>query len=141
MKGLSWVGPILLGLLLLPGCAAPKSVEPQTQAAAASLQAGAQTVQGVVLGGGDTTPAGLMDAPRTFVYQVELEDGQQISVSFTSYPPSPAVAGGPPYRLTIHTSEIQAGNYIIAHGSYDPNTQTLVVAEEGDFLEVYEKKP
>ena len=48
-------------------------------------------------------------------------------------------------RAKIHMDmaavQIQAGNYIIAHGSYDPNTQTLVVAEEGDFLEVYDKKP
>jgi hypothetical protein len=136
--GLLWG---MLALLFVTGCADPNPAQLQTPQSAGALQEGAQTVQGVVLSGGDTTPPGLMDAPRTFVYQVKLEDGQTIAVSFTSYPPSPAFAGGPPYRLTIQTSEIQPGNYIIAHGTYHLDTQTLVVAEEGDFVEVYAEKP
>ncbi len=144
MKHWRWLVGLLL--LMMAGCADaeldPAQARPsQGVAGVSALAAGPQTVQGKILGGGDTTPPGLMDAPRTYIYQVELEDGQTISVAFTSYPPSPAFASGPPYRLTVHTAEIQPGNYLIAHGSYDPQTQTLSVAVEGDFFEVYAEKP
>lgn len=46
-------------------------------------------ITGTVIGGGYTTPEGLFDAPRKFVYQVRQDDGSVVKVTYTAYPPSP----------------------------------------------------
>ncbi|MCJ7694308.1 MAG: hypothetical protein MUO40_02680 [Anaerolineaceae bacterium] len=105
------------------------------------LSAGAQVVWGVVLGGGDQTPEGLMDAPRTFIYQVRLDSGEEINVSYTAYPPSPSDEGQPAPKLTFYNGVISAGDYLVAQGTYDTDTRTLNVAHEPDFIETFIEKP
>ena len=100
------------------------------------------TVSGYVVGGGDTTPKGLSDAPRKFVYNVEKEDKSFIYVAYTAYPPSP-VGGGEKNKigLNFHAGMILTGDYLKARGSYDKDTNTLIVAAEGDYIETYPEKP
>lgn len=129
---------MLVAGLLLAACAPADSA---TKQAAQPLESGLQQVAGVVLGGGDTTPAGLMDAPRTFIYQVKLDSGEEINVSYTALPPSPAGDTAPAIKLTFYAGEVKAGDYLTARGTYDKATQTLSVAAEGDFIETFEKKP
>jgi hypothetical protein len=102
---------------------------------------GVQEVQGVVISGGDTSQPGLMDAPRVFIYQVRLDSGEEIAVSFTAYPPGPESNSRPEIRLDFHGGEIVAGDYLIARGTYDQETKTLTVAAEGDFIETFKEKP
>ncbi|TLN02979.1 hypothetical protein FDZ74_14985 [bacterium] len=100
-----------------------------------------QQVGGIVLSGGDTSPQGRMDAPRSFVYRVRLESGAEIDVAYTAYPPSPAGDARPKVQLTFHAGEILVGDYLSARGAYDQATNTLTVAAEGDFIQTFEKKP
>ena len=44
---------------------------------------------GRVTSGGDTTPEGLLDVPRRFVYRIETETGSTFNLTYTSFPPSP----------------------------------------------------
>lgn len=106
-----------------------------------SLTAGLQEVSGIVLSGGDQTPQGLIDAPRTYIYQVRLDSGEEINISYIAYPPSPANESKPSPKLTFNEGEIKIGDYIKAKGLYDLGTQTLTVALETDFIETYAKKP
>ena len=99
------------------------------------LSSGVQTIQGVVLGGGDQTPEGLLDAPRQFIYQVKLDSGEEINVTYTAYPPSPAGDSMPHPKLTIHAGEILFGDSITARGTFDAETRTLVVELDSDFIE------
>ena len=102
----------------------------------------ATTISGYVVSGGDTTPEGLTDAPRKFVFKVERDDGSFVSVSYTAYPPRPAeVQAGKNVRLDFHSGTIQIGDYLKARGTYDKDTNTLVVANEGNYIETYPKKP
>lgn len=128
---------LILMCLILSSCA-PLQPEPTR---IVSLTAGVQEVSGIVLGGGDQNPPGLMDAPRTFIYQVRLDSGEEINISYTAYPPSPVNESKPSPKLTFNEGEIQIGEYIIAKGLYDLATQTLTVALEADFIETYAKKP
>ncbi len=54
------------------------------------LSAGVQEISGLVLSGDDQTPEGLLDTPRGYKYLVRLDSGEQISITYTAYPPSPA---------------------------------------------------
>jgi hypothetical protein len=104
-------------------------------------------ISGRVNGGGDTTPAGLLDAPRQFVYEIETDENSSIKdspiyVTYTAFPPSPiGDAQRKKIRLDFHEGRILIGHYIRAGGSYNPNTKTLTVAEEGDFIEAFSEKP
>lgn len=93
-------------------------------------------ISGRVISGGDTTPEGLLDAPRKFVYQIEKEDGSVVNLTYTAFPPSPF--GDRQLKkitLTLHEGRISIGHHVKASGSYDPETNTLTVAQEGDFIE------
>jgi len=105
-----------------------------------ALQAGAQEISGVVLSGGDQTPPDLQDAPRQFVYQVQMEDGKVVNVAYTAYPPSPA-ADRRKITLDFHAGQVQVGDYMEAKGQFDPVTNTLTVSEEGDSIRTYSQKP
>lgn len=105
------------------------------------LSSGVQEVSGLILSGGDQTPQGLLDAPRTFIYQVRLDSGEEINISYIAYPPSPVNESKPSPMLTLNDGEIKIGDYIIAKGLYDLATRTLTVALETDFIETYGKKP
>jgi hypothetical protein len=99
-------------------------------------------VNGKVLSGGDTTPQGLFDAPRRFLYQLQQANGEIINVSYTAYPPSPAgnIANS---KITISTYNegIHAGDYMRAYGTYALTANTVTIADEGDFLKTYPVQP
>jgi hypothetical protein len=102
----------------------------------------ATTVSGIVISGGDTTPEGLLDAPRTFVYQLEKDDHPIVNVSYTAYPPSPAGdVNNAKITLNLYNSGIKVGDYLIASGNYNPETNTVVVANEGNYITTYPQKP
>jgi len=130
---------VMIAIVLLITACTPS--EAATKEAPESLANGVQQVGGIVLNGGDTTSEGLMDAPRTFIYQVKLDSGEEIKVSYTSYPPSPVSDSLTKLKLTFYAGEIKVGDYLTAHGLYDQVTQTLTVAAEGDFIETFGKKP
>lgn len=99
------------------------------------------TVSGYVISGGDTTPEGLFDTPRKFVYSVQKDDGTNINVQYTAYPPSPAGdRERKKIRLDFHAGTIKIGDYLKAHGTYDKENNLLLVANEGDYLETYSEK-
>ncbi len=90
----------------------------------------------------DTTPVGLEDAPRKLVCAVETENGSIVNVSYTAYPPSPAGDKlGEKIRLDFHAGRILKGDYIRAAGNLDTATNTLVVFDEGHYIETFAKKP
>lgn len=100
------------------------------------------TVTGIVIGGGDTTPQGLMDAPRKFVYEVERKDETRVNVSYTAYPPSPAGdIANKKITLEFYNGTIQPGDYIEAHGTYDKDSNTIIVANQGDYIRTYAEEP
>ena len=135
---------ILVALLLTPGCAQvtpmPDSSSGEKATQVPALKSGEQKIGGVVLGGGDQTAEGLMDAPRVFLYQVRLDSGEEINLTYTAYPPTPSGKKSL-IQLTFFEGVINPGNYLIANGTYDAESKTLTVAKEGDFVETFAKKP
>jgi hypothetical protein len=121
--------------------ATPTDAAAEPQSFSQALTDGVQEVGGIVLDGGDSTSAGLMDAPRTFIYRVKLDSGEEINISYTSYPASPAGDSRPKVKLAFYAGEILVGDYLVARGTYDSSNQTLTVAAEGDYIETFEKKP
>ncbi len=99
------------------------------------------TVSGYVIDGGDTTPEGLVDVPRIFKYRIEREDGSIIFITYTAYPPSPSGDESKKFRLKFHAGEIQIEDLLQARGIYDQQTNTLIITEEGHFIETYQQKP
>jgi len=97
------------------------------------------TVSGYVISGGDTTPEGLFDVPRVFVYEIRKDDGSVVNVAYTAYPPSPV--GNNEMKKIRLKGPISIGVYLIAHGTYNKETNTLIVANDGDYIETYPKKP
>jgi hypothetical protein len=106
-------------------------------AAAAGLEI---TVSGYVVSGGDTTPEGLLDAPRRFEYQIERDDGSIVTVAYTAYPPSP-VGDRTAMTLEFHAGEILIGDFLEARGRLDDSTMSLYVEEEGHHIKTFQKKP
>ncbi len=101
------------------------------------------TVLGAVITGGDTTPAdGPLDAPRKFVYKLRKDDGTFVDVAYTAYPPSPAGnAAMAKISLSLYDGSIKAGDYMKAQGTYDKETNTVTVVNQGDFIKTYPQKP
>ncbi len=97
-------------------------------------------ISGIIMDGGDTTPPDLLDAPRKFSYTVQTDDGQSVIMKYTAYPPSPNPLEKK-IKLTFHAGEILIGDYVKARGTFDVETKTLVVAEEGDYIETFASKP
>lgn len=96
------------------------------------------TIRGTVLSAEDTTPEGLRDSPRLLVYEVQMEDGTPVEVSYTAYPPSPAGdRAGKKVTLEFHAGKIRVGDYLIARGTYDREANTLTVAREGDYIKTF----
>lgn len=100
-----------------------------------------RVVAGYVVGGGDTTPTGLTDAPRKFVYQVRTDVGSLVQVTYTAFPPSPRDDQTHGIRLSFHAGSILIGDYLRAQGHFDERAGTLTVAQEGDYIETYPSKP
>jgi hypothetical protein len=97
------------------------------------------TVVGTVRSGGDTTSTGgPPDTPRKLVYQIQKDDGTFINVSYTAYPPSAAGdTAGADTTLSLYEGSILVGDYMKAYGTYDIDTNTIVVADEGDYIKTY----
>ena len=94
------------------------------------------TVSGLVTGGGDTTPSGgPLDAPRIFTYEILKDDGTSVNVSYTAYPPSPAGdAARKRIMLFFRAGSIQVGDFLNAQGTFDQATNTVTVANDGDYI-------
>jgi hypothetical protein len=107
---------------------------------ATNLSDSVVVVSGTVISGGDQTPSDLTDAPRTFEYAVETEDLGKIVVSYTAYPPSP-VGDSSDIELDFHAGEILVGDYLVATGRFDKQTQTLYVEETGHYIKTFSEKP
>jgi hypothetical protein len=97
-------------------------------------------LSGMIIAGGDTTPPDLLDAPRKFVYSVQTDDNQTVTLTYTAYPPLPDPVDQK-IKLTFHAGEILIGDYVKARGAYDTQANTLVVAEDGDFIETFATRP
>ncbi len=93
-------------------------------------------IRGTVIGGGDTTPpGGPADIPRIFVFKVMREEGIPVNVSYTAYPPSPAGdAARAKITLDFYGGSVGIGDKIEACGILDKSSNTLVVAEQGDYI-------
>jgi hypothetical protein len=91
-----------------------------------------------VVGGGDTTPEGLADAPRRFVYRVETGDGSIARVAYTAYPPSPA-DDGVGIILRFHAGVVRVGDFLVARGHYDE--AGILVVSEGGSIETFAERP
>jgi hypothetical protein len=90
----------------------------------------------------DLTPTGLVDAPRKFVCTVKTDVGSIVKVSYTAFPPSPAGDEmRKKIRLNFHAGHILKGDYIQAAGELDPATNTLVVFDEGHYIDTFATKP
>ena len=99
-------------------------------------------ISGTVLGGGDTSDPDRLGGPRRFEFEVKTDDGQIVLVTYTAFPSRPSGSSKiPEIRLDFHESTIQDGHYLIAHGAYSAATNSLTVAEGGDFIETYPGKP
>ena len=98
-------------------------------------------VSGYVVNGGDTTPAGLIDVPRIFEYQINTDDGLSVNLTYTAFPPLPSGNLRQKLKLIFHAGEILIGDYIQARGTYSEETRTLTVAEEGDYIQTFPEKP
>lgn len=122
-----------------PPTASPPPTNPGTGNEATAPVKGYE-ISGTITEGGDTTPPDLQDAPRKFVYTVKTDDGQSVTLTYTAFPPSPNPSAKK-IRLTFHAGQILIGDYVKARGTFDPQTKTLVVAEEGDYIETFAGRP
>jgi hypothetical protein len=81
------------------------------------------------------TPLGPLDIPKKHIYQIKMENGSTVSISYTAYPPSPtSAAARMNITLDFINGTILPGNYLIALGTYDHDTNTLAVTDRGDFI-------
>lgn len=98
-------------------------------------------ISGRVIDGGDTTPETLTDVPRKYIFRVKTDDNSIINLSYTAFPPSPfgdrQMKG---VTLAFHEGKILPGHRINASGIYDSETNTLVVSQEGDYIETSSEK-
>jgi hypothetical protein len=97
------------------------------------------TVTGTVISGGDTAqPNGPQDVPHQFVYTVQKADGTQVNVSYMAYPPSPV---GDAYKakitLDFYAGTINIGDKMEALGTLDKETNTVVMANQGDYIKTF----
>jgi hypothetical protein len=133
---------LVAGLAVLPvGFAVLRSLAGDSRSSAAG-DAEYRSVSGYVVGGSDTTPSDLMDAPRRFVYLIRQGDGTITQVSYTAFPPSPAGdRQRAKIRLVLHAGKIQAGDFLRARGRYNATQGVVEVKESGDYLETYPMAP
>jgi len=99
-----------------------------------------ESISGYVVSGGDTTPKGLYDTPRRFVYKIRKDDGTNVNVGYTAYPPSPSGNRKTQVRWNLYSSKIRIGDYLKARGTYNRKIKVLFVANKGDYIETYPEK-
>ena len=99
-------------------------------------------VVGQVISGGDVTPEGLLDAPRKFLYTIQKADNSMVNVTYTVYPPSPAGdINNAKISLSFYAGAVKIGDYMLAYGTYDLPTNTILVSVVGDLIKTYPIKP
>jgi hypothetical protein len=103
------------------------------------LSTGIQEIGGVVLSGGDQTPEGMLDTPREYRYLIQLDSGEEIYLTYTAYPPSPAGQEQSKPMLDFYNGIIHIGDRVFAKGIFDAVTKTLIVSEESDFIRTMSK--
>jgi hypothetical protein len=91
---------------------------------------------------GEPYPPDLQGAPAMFEITVRLQaaDGSEAEriVAYMAYPPSPVGdAQRERVRLRFHEGAIKPGHHIKARGTFDPQTNTIRVGAEGDFIETF----
>jgi hypothetical protein len=93
-------------------------------------------ISGFVVSGGDTAASnGPLDTPHRFVYKIERNDGTIINVAYTGYPPSPVgEAQKNKIRLDFYAGSIKIGDKLEACGTLDEATNTVIVANLGDYI-------
>jgi hypothetical protein len=138
-----WPGmfALLITIWLCAACS-PAITPAPTETIPPTLPAttGKAGIEGIVVGGGDKSPTNRSGGPRTFIFEVRIDSGEIVLVTYVALPPSPA-ADQQRFRLDFHAGEIKIGDYLKAYGSFDPATLTLTVAEQGDYIETYPTKP
>jgi hypothetical protein len=79
---------------------------------------------------------GPTDAPNIYIYMIRMANGSLLNVSYTGYPPSPAgEAARENITLNFMNGTISPGDFLVAHGNYDRDTNTVTVTNKGDFIE------
>ncbi|MDA0769383.1 MAG: hypothetical protein O2821_04080 [Chloroflexi bacterium] len=97
---------------------------------------------GVVVSGGDVSPTGISDGPHRFQYDVRLQDGSVVKLAYTAFPPSPAGdIENAKIMLNFHEGVIKPGHHVQAQGTYNPDSNTLTVKDEGNFIETSSDAP
>jgi hypothetical protein len=94
------------------------------------------TVNGTIVSGGDTSqPGGPIDTPHIFTWKIQKADGTFMNVSYTAYPPSP-VGDAQKKKITLNFrgGSVQVGDIMHARGHFNKETNTLIVANEGDYI-------
>jgi hypothetical protein len=99
-------------------------------------------VRGVVVSGGDTTQlGGPLDVHRVFTYRILKDEGDFVNVSYTGYPSSPAGdAAKAKISLEFYDGEIRVSDRIVARGAFNSKTNSVVVADTGDFIQTSLRK-
>jgi hypothetical protein len=99
-------------------------------------------VLGRVISGGDDMPAGLMDAPHQFRYILQKDDNSTVNISYQLYPPSSAgEVNNSKIQIVLYNGAIKTGDYLMAYGTYDLATNTIMVKDVGDLVKNYPFKP
>lgn len=100
------------------------------------------TVSGIVVSGGDTTSGGgPVGAPRIFVYRILRDDGSFVNVSYAAYSPSPdGDAARAKITLDFYQGTIEVGDRMEARGVLNKETNTVMVAEQDDFIKTMPHK-
>jgi hypothetical protein len=93
-------------------------------------------ISGIVISGTDSAlPDGPVDVPRVFTYKILKDRGDYVNVSYTSYPPSPTGdAAREKITLDFYNGEVRVGDKMDACGRLDKESNTIIVAEQGDYI-------
>src|SRR5512139_715872 len=74
---------LLVVLGLCSACVAPVTPT-ETIPPTSPKSAGKASIEGIVIGGGDKSPSGLMGGPRTFIYEVRTDSREIILVTYVA---------------------------------------------------------
>ena len=97
------------------------------------------TVTGVVVSVNNLTPpGGASNAPLQYLYELIRDDGTFIKVNYTINPPAGSTSAA---MASLYNSSVQPGDYMKAVGTYDKETNTVVVADSNDMIKTYPMKP
>lgn len=93
------------------------------------------TVSGCVVSHNNINKPEIMDVPNQYTYVVRTDYGSYLNIEYIAYPPSPfGDAAREKIILDFINGTILIGNYIVAHGTYSNETNTLKVEYKGDYI-------